>query len=287
MKNILIFALPLFLLTACNQAELDQLKSDKDSLMSVLDERDVSLNEFIVTFNDVERNLDSVAVRQQIIITGTEQTGEMKKSQTTRINEEIFAINMLMDQNRKKIDELNRKLKNSSRKNIALEKAIVTLNNQLVQKDIELAALNEKLNNMNVEVTLLQTMVNSLTEVNNSQAQAISDGNTALHTAYYVVGKSKDLQESNLIDRKGGLLGMGKTSKMNSDFDNSKFTKIDYTQVSSIAVNSKDARIITTHPGDSYILENDPDDKKLTTQILITNPEKFWSVSKYLVVIKN
>ena len=51
-----------------------------------------------------------------------------------------------MDENRKNLESLTKKLKNSSHKNVQLEKAIATLNNQLTQKDVELTALNERLN---------------------------------------------------------------------------------------------------------------------------------------------
>jgi hypothetical protein len=82
------------------------------------------------------------------------------------------------------------------------------------------------------------------------------------------------------------LLGIGKTEQLSANFDNSKFTKIDYTQTTTIAVNSA-MKIVTTHPTDSYTLEKDATDKNKVTNIVITNPEKFWSASKYLVVIKN
>jgi hypothetical protein len=85
-----------------------------------------------------------------------------------------------------------------------------------------------------------------------------------------------------LIERKGGILGIRKTSTMNQDVDNSKFTRIDYTQVSSIPVNAKSAKLVTPHPSDSYRLDMD---KKFMKNIVITNADKFWSASKYLVVV--
>jgi len=68
---------------------------------------------------------------------------------------------------------------------------------------------------------------------------------------------------------------------MATDFDNKAFTQVDLRNISSIATDSKNIKIITSHPQSSYILETGVD-KKIT--IKITNPSKFWSVSKYLVV---
>ena len=285
MKNYLFIAAAAFLMSACNQAEVDKGKHENDSLLSVVSERDASINEFISSFNDVERNLDTVASRQHIINASTEKKGEFRQNQKDRINTEIAAINDLMDKNRKKLSDLNRKLKNSSHKNVELEKMIATITVQLSQKDIELTALNEKLNNLNVQVAQLQTSVNTLTEEGNAKSATIANDTKELHTAYFVVAKSDELQDDKIIDRKGGLLGIGRTSKLSADFDNSKFTRIDYTVTGTITVNSE-MKIITSHPSDSYTLEMDTKDKDMVKSIVITNPEKFWSTSKYLVVVK-
>ncbi len=285
MKNYLFIAAAACLMSACNQAEVEKGKHDNDSLLAVVNERDASINEFISSFNDVERNLDTVASRQHLITVTTEKKGEFKQNQKDRINTEISAINELMDTNRKKLSDLNRKLKNSSHKNVELEKMIATITAQLAQKDVELTALNEKLNNLNVQVAQLQTSVTTLTEEGNAKSETIANDTKELHTAYFIVAKSDELQDDKIIDRKGGLLGIGRTSKLSADFDNNKFTRIDYTLTSSIAVDAE-MKMITSHPSDSYKLDMDTKDKDKVKAIVISNPEKFWSASKYLVVVK-
>jgi len=292
MKNLLTLATACCLFTACNQDELERSHQQKDSLINVLtqrsnelEERESSINEFISSFNEVERNLDSVSIKQQIIYVDADKSrGDLKKTQKDRINEQIHAINNLMEENRKTISQLQRKLKGSSKLNNKLKETIATLNEQIQQKDRELAALNEKLLALNAQVAQLQTSVDTLTAQNNRRASTIADNTIAMHTAYYVVGRSKDLQAAKLIDRKGGLLGLGKTSRISSSIDNSKFTRIDYTQTSTIPVNSKGVSIITAHPADSYKLDTDPGNKNHVKNLVITNPEKFWGTSKYLVI---
>jgi uncharacterized coiled-coil protein SlyX len=279
MKNYLIIGTILLFVTACsNQSEVDKANRERDSLAAILNQRDASLDEFVNSFNDVERNLDSIAVKQNLISKSTENAGEFKTTSKERINSQIAAINNLMEENRKKLASLNAKLKSVNGKNAKLEKMIATLNEQLAQKDKELAELNEKLAGLNAQVTLLQTSVDTLN-------QTVSQRTTALHTAYYVIGKEKDLQEAKIIDRTGGLLGIGKTAKLSENVDNSKFTRVDYTQMGSIPVDSKKIKIVTTHPAGSYSL--DKDGKDMVKSILITDPEKFWSASKYLVVVKD
>jgi predicted nuclease with TOPRIM domain len=295
MKKLIIIAAAAFGMFACNQGELDKSNQQNDSLVSVLKQREDELNkreetvnEFISSFNEVERNLDCVAVRQQIIILSADKgRGEIKGNQKEKINAQIKAINELMDSNRKTIAELRKKLKRSAGKNKKLEETIATLTDQLAQKDSELASLNEKLSSLNAQVAQLQTSLDTLNMVNYNQSQTIAANTAALHTAYYLIGKSKDLVEAKVIDKKGGLLGIGKTAKLNENFNREKFTQIDYTLVSTIPVNSEKVKIVTNHPGDSYRLDMDPSDKDLVKTLVITNPERFWSVSKYLVIQGN
>jgi DNA repair exonuclease SbcCD ATPase subunit len=286
MKKLFIAALISVSFAACNnrQAEIDQANRAKDSLASIINERDSSLNEFLISFNEIENNLDSIAKRQNAIDVNVSSQGEMTRTTKDRINDNIAAINQMMNENRQKIDELNRKLKASGGKIKHLETIIQTLNEQLASKDRELAELNEKLAGLNTQVAQLQTSVDTLSKITASQSQTIAEQTTSLHTAYYVVGKSKDLQTMKVIDKSGGLLGIGKTAKLSSSFDNKNFTRIDYSQVNTIPVDSKNAKIVTTHPADSYSM-NKENDKVVS--ISITNSEKFWSASKYLVVVKD
>lgn len=279
-KYMFIAASTLIMMTACKDPQKDEaVVRQRDSLLAVIDEREASVNDFISSFNDVERNLDSVSRRQNIIITTSKS--DLKADQKARINEEIKAINDLMEENNKKLKDLNRRLNRSDKKNAQLQKTIQTLTNQLNQKYVELAELNDKLNALNAQVAQLQTTVDTLNMQNAANMQTIADRTNELHKAYYIVGRSKDLEKANLIDKKGGLLGIGKTAKLSDNLDNSMFTKIDYTQTTTIPINSKDMKMVTSHPSDSYTVNKDG---KTNTTLTITNPDKFWSASKYLVI---
>src|SRR5687768_14191497 len=99
-KAVTLAAFTMLLTTSCNNDELGRANQQRDSLMTVLKERESnlgekekSLNEFIESFNEVERNLDSVAVRQQLIYSSTDKSkGEMQGNQRDKINAQIHAI---------------------------------------------------------------------------------------------------------------------------------------------------------------------------------------------------
>ena len=272
-----------FFLASCNthQEELANSNSQRDSLIAILMERDSTVNDFLESYTEIQQNLDSVALHGTTISKNMANQTELKSTSRQRINNDIMAINTLMKENREKISSLNRKLKKSGNKNVQLEKLIQTLNDQLVIKDCELDVLNQRLVALNEDVIMLQTFIDTMTAQNTKQSIFL---NSELHTAYYIIGKAKDLKSKKVIDKEGGLLGMGKTSTLNANFDSNYFTQIDYTQVSSIPINSKDSKMITTHPSNSYSLDRDAN--KLIT-LRITDAAKFWSASKYLVIVND
>jgi len=283
-KIVIASALNILLLASCQNPQTNErVVRERDSLISIINDKESSVAEFINSFTEIERNLDSVTAKQHIIIANSDKKSDLNSDKMARINAEIKAINDLMNSNTEKLKKLNQKIKLTGKQNVHLQKAIESLNNQLQEKFIELKVLNENLNSANAAIIALQINNEDLANENMRQADLIDYATTEKNTAYYIVDDSKTLQSTSLIDKTGGLLGIGKTFKLNENMDNTLFTKIDLTLVNSIPINSKNIKIITTHPIDSYTLNKT---EKLINSIEITNPTKFWGVSKYLVVAK-
>ena len=274
------------LLFACNdhRTERDHAIRQRDSLERLLTQRDSSINNFLASYTDIQENLDSITLKGNIISKDLSNQVEFKKRSKEQIINDIRAINQLMDRNREKIEELNKKLKSSAFSNMKLQKMIASLNEQIQLKDQQMLVLNDQLNALNSDIIKLQTSLETINLVNDEQSQVINRQTEELHTAYYVVGRAKELQDKKVIDKTGGLLGLGKTSRLHSTVNDTNFIKIDYTQVTSIPLDSRSVELVTSHPSSSYSFEKDTK-TDLITQLHITDPEKFWSESKYLVVI--
>ena len=86
-------------------------------------------------------------------------------------------------------------------------------------------------------------------------------------------GTKSELKEQNIL--KGGEVL--RTNNFNKDY----FTKIDIRVDKVIRLYSKSARLMTTHPEGSYSLDKDAQGQYT---LRITDPARFWSVSKYLVI---
>lgn len=294
MKKLLFIATLSGMLIGCNQSEIDEKNArleraarENDSLKTLAVEREESVNEFISFFDRVERNLDSITASQRIIADNSPRNVELKKSQKEKINDQITAINIMMKGNYTMLEDLRKKLKKYTYRNAQMEETIVMLNGQLNQKEVELAELNERLIASNDQIELLLVTVDTLRTENAAKTKDIAEKTAELHTAYYVIGKSKELEESKIVDKKGGLLGIGRTAKLNADVEKGQFKKIDYLDMKRIPIWGYGVKLITDHPSDSYVLEKDYNDKPLFRELVIKDPEKFWSASKYLVIVKN
>jgi hypothetical protein len=283
MKKYIFTAISIALLfTGCYGPDGNkETSARKDSLLTVLEERDASMNELIMSFNEIEMNLDSVNTKQKLISGNSGKSVESRLNQKERINAEIKAINKLMEANSKKLKDLHRKYNNSNNKNTQLEKTIVILNKKLTLKYNELTLLNEQLKEKDNKIDQLIVVIDTLFYQNLAQSQMIKNQSEELHTAYYIVDKSVNLQQWNLIDNQGGFLGIGQTAKLSNNLDINMFTQIDYTQVTEIPINSKGIKIVTTHPTGSFSLVKDG---RFVEKLIISDPEKFWSASKYLVI---
>jgi predicted RNase H-like nuclease (RuvC/YqgF family) len=250
----------------------DSLQSVNGNLNGKLSEKEAALQEFITNFNEIQENLNTIKEKEKIV-TSASAHGDVK-SKEDQIKEDIQAIYDLMSKNKNRIGSLTKKLKNSNLKLEGLEKMIENLQNSINLKDAEIADLKNRMEGLNIELSNLTT--------NYQEVEAENEVKTnEINTAFYAIGTAKELKEKNVISKEGGFIGLGKTTKVKADFNKDYFTKVNIEQTSSINIGAKKAKIITTHPSNSYKLVGE----KPVEKIEITNAKEFWSASKYLVII--
>ncbi|MBK5284042.1 MAG: hypothetical protein JJE25_01445 [Bacteroidia bacterium] len=284
MKKYFFFILAAIAATGCHdyKADIDLLNKQKDSLLTEANYRDSTINAFIAGVNQIDDNIKSITEKQAEVSNMASQH-EVSQNQFDRINENIQDINKMMEENRTQIEVLRKKLKGSNFKIAELEKSIASLQQQLDAKNAELEAMNQRIAELNSTVDNLNGNIKTLTAQTEDQAKTIVAKTTKLNTAYYTTGTYKELETKHVLNKEGGFLGIGKNKKMVNDFKPDAFTMIDLTQTKTIELNSKDAKVVSTHPTSSYKI--DRKDKNHVNSLVITDPEAFWKASKYLVVM--
>ena len=103
---------------------------------------------------------------------------------------------------------------------------------------------------------------------------AIAVKTEKLNTGFFIAGTSKELKSKNIITK----------NSLKQDFNEKVFTQIDISKTNSFPVDSKKASLLTSHPSDSYVFNKD--ENKIES-LQITDPERFWKTSRYLVVVLN
>lgn len=288
MKKLILVVLIVPFLISCNHQKIKKLESQNDSLLQQASLKDESINEFLMSFNEIQDNLDSIKTKEMIITESTAGKTELKKNAKDQINDDINTIYLLLNDTQDKLEELRKKLGKSNYQVQELTKMVNNLTKQLQEKDEEIEALRGELEQMNIKVSDLTRNVTNLKKVNKEQNEVIGDQaevivekNIELSTAYYAVGTKKNLKENNIITSEGGFIGIGKNKKLKSDFNESFFTRVDTRNTTQISIPGKKAQVVTTHPTESYKIMGEGDDQIL--EILDAN--EFWKSSKYLVVI--
>jgi hypothetical protein len=281
MKKALILLLIVPFWFACKNdgpktdPKVDSLTSETNKLSGINSTQAASLDSFFRAMNDIQSNLDEIKTKEKIISHDT--TGGDVGSRKDQIKNDIQSIYDLMIKNKQRLAAAKKSLKNSNLQIASMQTTIDNLTNQLASKETEITDLKDQLEKLNLQLSDLN--------MNYTELQTESDAKTTvINTAYYALGTSKELTKQGVLTKEGGFIGMGKTEKLSTSMNDSYFTKVDITATTEIPLsNVKKAKVVTTHPSDSYNLVKNSDGHY--EKIVITDPTKFWSVSKYLVIV--
>jgi chromosome segregation ATPase len=201
-------------------------------------------------------------------------------SQREIIRDNMQYICEAMQQNRDLLAQLREKLNASRFKGDKLKALVDGLQTQVEEQNYRIqelqASLAEKDSTIIAQIIHIDSLnknVGKLSEQNAQQSTTLAQQDKQLNTAWFVYGTKAELKEQGIL-KDGEVL---KDRQFNKDY----FTEIDIRNIKDIKTYSKSARILTTHPEDSYLLTRDGNGEY---ELHISNPSRFWSVSKYLVM---
>ena len=268
-----------FVLTGCKDGKTtaDNGAIQRDSLNSIIAQKDSELNDMMGTINEIEDGLNQINEAENRVTLLKNGEGATKKQ---KLKEDVQFIATRMKQNRELIAKLQKQVSNSSIQSEQLKKTIANLTKQLEEKEKQLQALREELDKKDIHIAELDETINNLntksnrlTSESNRKTEVINAQDKQINTAWYVFGTKKELRNQHIMED-------GKV--MTGNFNKNYFTKVDIRDLSEIKLYSKSAKLLTTHPSSSYNLVRDAN-KQYTLRI--TNSQIFWSTSKYLVVL--
>ena len=280
MKKLFLASLCLAALVGCqdNKSKVDgAVTAERDSLNKVIAQKDNEINDIMSTFNQIEEGLREIGQAEGRISVAGDGEGA---SRTQRIAENMQFIQQTMQQNRELIDKLRMQLRESSINGEQLKKTIESLALQLEEKDKELQQLRAELDakdihimDLDEKIANLNTNVSNLSSESAKKTETINAQDKQLHSAWFVFGTKKELKQQQIL--KDGKVLQG-------NFNKEYFTKVDIRVDKEIKLYSRSAKMLTSHPSSSYTLQRDANKQYV---LRITDPQLFWSTSKYIVIL--
>ena len=280
MKKLLMMAcLAALVLTGCKDGKTAAGigAAQSDSLNSIIAQKDSELNDLMGTINEIEDGLNQINEAENRVTLLKNGEGASKKQ---KLKEDVQFIATRMKQNKDLIAKLQKQMANSSIKSEQLQKTVDLLNKKLEAKEKEMQALREELDKQDIHIMELDETINNLNTKSNrlasessKKSEVINAQDKQINTAWYVFGTKKELKNQHILEDNKVMTG---------NFNKNYFTKIDIRDLSEIKLYSKNVKVLTTHPSSTYTLVRDAN-KQYTLRI--TNPQIFWSTSKYLVVL--
>ena len=296
MKQILLFVIALVGLStavSCDskrekeQAARMEAFSREDSLQQVINQmqnESSDLHAMRLQVQDIMQQINTAEGR----ITNLQSEGG---NNSQAIVENMAFIQQKMREYRESIEEMQQLLRNakqlSEKEKEALRTDIVGYQQQLARKDSAIAELrrqveeNERLiaqqgqtiSQQDQTIAQQNSRMKELTNENANKERAMVEQDKQLHTAWYVFGTKKELQEQHILED-GKVMRSASANK-------SYFTEIDIRVKKTIPLYSKKVSLLSNHPTNSYSLDKDASG---FYTLRITNANSFWSSSRYLVV---
>lgn len=259
---------------------IDRSQATIDSLQRVIAQSNSESEDLAKTIQQIRDGFRQINEAENRV---TMEQGEGSDQQT--IVENMAFIQQTLRLNRDRIADLQQQLRNANQTSkeakSAYEGMVEEFTRQLESKNREIEELRRQLAEKNIQIaeqgeqiTQLNENVEDLTTKNEEKERTVVEQDQQLHTAWYVFGTKKELKEQNIL-KKGDVM-------RSSDFNKDYFTKIDIRVTKKIPLYSKSVELKTTHPAGSYSLD---EDAQGMYTLRITNPESFWSISKYLVIL--
>lgn len=284
-SNVIILAI-LIILTVVfgilwvgsNGKNKELLKSNKE-LKDLYDNSTSTIGEIQESLESLDKDLSGQ------LFTQGEIPGTTPADRRSRIVSSIANMRNQIEADKKKIAQLEKQLASSKSQLKGVQDIVNKLKASIGDKEKIMDELQKKLGIMSetleTERRLSQAELLKRDQTISEKEQALSSQSREANKIYYVYGTRKELIAQGIIDRKGGLLGIGKVTTVTSAIQTEKFTEMNLldSQQISFPVTKKGYSILSNHVATSYKVEKAGEQNILN----ITDPNNFRK-QKFVVI---
>ncbi len=292
MRKVILFAAGAMMvigLGSCveNSGKYKALQAQLDSLQNSYNVQGAELDEVFATINEIEQGLSSIRESESILAVQTADGIEIKAGSKEQLKSDVEAIKSAIKnyqdeikklENDKRLQSAQFKKRLSAMQKELKEKSeiIETISRQLEEKEAQIERQSKQIATLDETVSNLKDEVSTLSTEGQQLKAKVADQEAEIYSVYYIVGSKAELIEAGVMTR-GGLF---KSSKVSYQAEKDAFVKIDLREISEINTNAGKAKVMSIHPKGTYaFVENDGE-----MVLNISDPEKFWQQTKYLVI---
>lgn len=280
-KLLILFFVSAGIMFSCTNPKESQeykaLQAERDSLLMLESSSNTEIAEMMSVIDDVESNFNQIREAEKYLALQSTEKGEMSATTKQRIADNFKMINEVLQKNKAQMADLNKKYSASTGQVGTLKKTIDRLNQEMQERAIRIQDLQTELSRRDETIAQLSGNVNVLSGHIEEQTVTIREQEKSLNTAYYVFGTMRELKDQKILS--GGFLQS--TKVMEGTFNNDYFLKIDIREVTRIPLYDKKGKLWSTHPEGTYELEKGQDGN---ITLVITDTQRFWSLTKYLII---
>jgi len=263
------------------QNQIKELETIRQELQDEVQAQKSAFEDFTKSVAEIEKNLSEIRAREMNIEMKQQAEDISPEDLRSQIREDIEVIDQLISENKQTIESLNARLWRAGQKNESLNTSMDALTQDLNQ---QIEAREQNINELKAELDNAQATIENLNTEVDSLVSANTEKTIALNTAYYVTGDFKELKDEQILNKEGGFLGfLGRTEVLKDDFNQEKFNRIDIRETTFFPIEGTDIELVTVHPPGSYKIEKEESGDKVN--LIVSDPDKFWESSKYMVMM--
>lgn len=273
------------LVAGCNPQGSRLAQARIDSLTTAAADRERLMSEVAAdarTLSEVGSELARVQVRGKLKLPPSESPAQ---AQRDSIVQRVHYLASRVNETDSRLHESQRQLQAmghlSDSLRATLESTVVNFQHMVDDQKATLASLGAEVDSLRTVTVALRDTLDNVTTRDN--------------TVFYVIGTKDELIKKGVISEEGGsrflfvLWKSGKTLVPARDLDPSVFTQIDKRSVTSIPLpdSGRSYRIVSRNDLSALGAQADAHGRiSGTTRLPIATPGKFWSTSKFLIIVE-
>ena len=287
MRTVYVVAIAILLVfTGCNNSELENKNKE---LQQQLAAKDQYIEEVSSAINEIHNQLESTwamenkVIQQSLAREGSKAPSHLQVKQ--QILNRISDIDSILAANRKKLSNLQNRLKTAAIQYAGLQKMVDGLKATLEEREKTLADLQARVKSLESEVSEKTRVIVAREATIDDQSNQLNERTRQMNTVYYVIGKKDDLEKKGIVADEGGFLWglLGSTTVLAGNFNSDLFQKMDKTKEAQIDVSGKIAEIIPKRDAGSFSMEETSGGH---TILKIVNSDQFWKVNRLVIISK-